>query len=115
VRAIFPLDAEALTGAEILALPAPPIGDGDTPAPGPYQPEPEPPRVGDWCGQWARAAGDGFDLHPDTAPDAIRAAQLAAVAEAREKLGPGATVEEIAAEAVLPLWNVRRLLNGDAR
>ncbi|VTT96545.1 unnamed protein product [Gemmataceae bacterium] len=51
-----------------------------------------------------------WELTDDTAPAAIAAAQREAVREAREALGPGATVEELSAAAVLPVWTVRRRL-----
>lgn len=119
IRGLFPPDTDrakrfgnepGLSDAEVLALPAPAIGDGDTPAPGEYTPEPLPPKVGDWCDQWARAAGQGFELHPDTEPAAIRAAQLADVRAAVAELGPAATADEVGALVVLPTWNVKRLM-----
>lgn len=100
---------EALSDAEILALPPTGIGDEDTPAPGPYVEEPEKPRVGDWRDNWKVPCG-GFVLHPDTSPEAIHAAQLADVRDALAELGPGATAEEIGDRVCLPTWNVRRLL-----
>ena len=80
------------------------------PPPGEYLPEPEKRALGDFLANWTRGHGDGYELHPDTAPGAIAAAHLADVRDARRRLGPGATVEDIAAACDLPVWNVRRAL-----
>lgn len=47
-------------------------------------------------------------LTEDTSPEAIAAAQRAAVAEAIRSLGSRATVERISEAAILPPWVVKR-------
>lgn len=92
---------------EIAALPAQPFGD-EEPEPPPYTPPADEKAIGDWCEQWANVGANGlYDMHPDTAPEAIRATQRGVVAEARQRLGPHATPEEIGADVCLPTWSVR--------
>lgn len=105
-------DDLGLTDEEVAALPTQPLGDED-PQPEP-QPDPAPEKsaLGDWCDAWA-FAGDpsaGLVLTRDTEPDAIAAAQRGDVADAVKRLGPDATVEQIAGDVCLPVWSVRRRL-----
>jgi hypothetical protein len=57
-----------------------------------------------WAGgDWSRGV---YELTPDTAPDAIRAGQRAAVAAALAALGPGATDAAVSDATDLPVWSV---------
>src|SRR5262249_29876090 len=63
--------------------------------------------------EWAGVGGQaGYELTPDTEPEAIAAAQRAEVARAREFLTPlgRATAKRISDLVVLPVWVVRRRL-----
>lgn len=105
---------EALTDAEVAALP-PSWGDEQPPPPAAFVPEPEPRRVGDFNATVPEVGRHGaFDLHPDTAAEAIRAGHLAdvraAVARLRRKLRRPPTAAEVAADVYLAEWSVERLL-----
>lgn len=109
-------DANALTDAEILALPAQPFGDEDAPPPFVDKPT-RGEQSGQKCGRlagptwdrWPGTRGAGrLDLHPDTEPEAIEAAQRRDVRAAREHLGPAATVKAVSEATCLPTWNVER-------
>lgn len=102
---------EGISDAEVLAMPPVLFGDGGPPPPAEYTPPAEGRKIGDLAAQWAGVgANGGYDLHPDTEPDAIRATHRAVVAEARERLGPTATAAEIGEDVTLPRWNVERVL-----
>ena len=83
-----------------------PLGDED-PKPEPGPPPEKGTKVGDCWEQWLGAAPA---VHPDTDPEAIAASQRGDVADARRRLGPGATVEQIGDDVILPVWVVRRRL-----
>jgi len=103
------LGVNALTDAEILAMPILPHGDEDLAEPEPHPPEPERPELGDWRDNWGTPPS-AWQLTPDTEPDAIAASQRGDVAEALAALGPTATVEQISELVVLPVWTVQRRL-----
>lgn len=63
-----------------------------------------------WAG-WLRDHTAGYELHPDTEPEAIAQAQREAVRAALEELGEGWTVAGVSDVAVLPAWTVTRRLN----
>ena len=66
--------------------------------------------LGELAAQWAGVGARGeFHLHPDTAPDVIRAAHRKRVAVAR-RLWPRATAAEIGKAVCLPTWNVERAM-----
>lgn len=48
-------------------------------------------------------------MTPDTRPDAVAAAQAGDMADALRARGGSATAEELSADVLLPVWNVRRL------
>ena len=64
--------------------------------------------LGELAAQWAGVGARGeFHLHPDTAPDVIRARHRALVRVAR-RMWPRATAAEIGKAVCLPTWLVEQ-------
>lgn len=102
----------AASDAEILAMPASPIGDYDTQPPAqPYREPKASAKVGVWLDNWQDVIKPliDFELTPDTSPEAIAAVQREDIAQVLAKK-PRATVEELSSLTVLPKWTVERRL-----
>ena len=76
---------------------------------GKKSPKGEKPAIGDWADQW-EGVSQSWEITEDTEPAAIAAIQRADVLSATKQ--HGRDVAAISEAVCLPMWNVKRILEG---